>query len=312
MIGDVPQGHTEDLFCEKTFCASKSEGQVSALRFQWVWQTCWNCFTMIGDVLQGHTEDFFKFCVKTFCARFRSQIPMVWELFHNDRWCTARAHRRFFLGEKTLCASMSEGQVSALRFHRHKTPSNFTYSQIPIGLTTLLALFHDYRWGTCKGIQKIYFVKKKEKKRGSASAQPTCSKWTRACAKDSLVDWSRQHRAANRCSRCAAGPVLTDTTRVLLDCRDRAEDGTVKAKFFKWTQDGTVKARFLKWTQGGTVKARFLKWTQDGTVKARFLKWTQDGTGKAKLLQLTQDGTGKAKLLQLTPSVLLNLLCVWI
>ena len=165
MIGDVPQGHTEDLFCEKTFCASKSEGQVSALRFQWVWQTCWNCSTMIGDVPQGHTEDFLKFCVKTFCARFRSQIPMVWELFHNDRWCTARAHRRFFFGEKTLCASMSEGQVSALRFHRHKTPSYFTYSQIPIGLTTLLALFHDYRWGTCKGIQKIYFVKKEKKKR---------------------------------------------------------------------------------------------------------------------------------------------------
>ena len=42
------------------------------------------------------------------------------------------------------------------------------------------------------------------------------------------------------------------------------------------------------------------------------LKLTQDGTGKAKLLKLTQDGTVKAKLLTLTPSVLLNLLCVWI
>ena len=64
----------------------------SALRFQWVWQTCWNCSTIIGDVLLGHTEDLFYFVKKHVLVQhvrrssFCSQITPSYLLTLRFQW----------------------------------------------------------------------------------------------------------------------------------------------------------------------------------------------------------------------------------
>ena len=65
-------------------------------------------------------------------------VPQLQVMHHKDT-------QEIYFVKKHFVPACQKTKVSALTFHGHKTPSYFTYSQIPMALTTVLKLFHDYR-----------------------------------------------------------------------------------------------------------------------------------------------------------------------